>query len=619
MFCVSVMNAQTYLEQANEAFNNREYTQALSLYQKILAKPEKKTDLAQVKFNVAECYRYTGKYEDAITWYNQAKADGYANANYLYHQANIYIKQGKYELAQQKIESFLSVQPGDKDGLRILNNCKFALSATKDSTIYTTKNEQSLNSNYNDYAATTIKLTTVFTSSRIEDKSEQVYSFDAQGYSDFYATTYFKEDKTWSKPQKITAINLPEANEGVLSWCGKTKTVYFTRCNDKKGKDNFCKIYEAGYDDATSAYGIPKPIALAFQQKYDMQHPAISADGSKLYFVAKMDGGQGGADIWYMRKSGDAWGDPVNAGTVINTEFDEMFPTLRDSVLFFASEGHPGYGALDIFYSVQGVEGWSKPVNMKPPFNSSADDFYLSLHADGKSGYYTSNRAGGLGGDDIYSFYLTPVSLTVKGRITDQETGLPLAGATIIITTADGGIDSTTTNANGEYTFELDKDKSYKINAMAPGYFGDSRKLSTQGEKFSKEFSKATGYNYDFSIKRIPKEEIRIDNIYYDLDSYVLREESKPSLDKLVKILEDTPDAFVQINSHTDERGKAEYNQTLSENRAKSVVEYLVSKGISEGHLSYKGFGFMQPVVKGAKTEEEHQQNRRTAFQVIQK
>ena len=152
---------------------------------------------------------------------------------------------------------------------------------------------------------------------------------------------------------------------------------------------------------------------------------------------------------------------------------------------------------------------------------------------------------------------------------------------------------------------------------MTPGYFGDSRKLSTQGEKFSKEFSKANGNNYDFSIKRIPKEEIKIEDIYYDYDSYNLRDESKPSLDKLVKLLEDTPGALVQINSHTDERGKFEYNLKLSENRAKSVVDYLVEKGISAGRLSSKGFASSQPVVKGAKTEEEHQKNRRTTFQVL--
>ncbi|MCS6933804.1 MAG: OmpA family protein [Chitinophagales bacterium] len=615
MFCVQ---AQTNLELANEAFQNRDYVGALTYYRKVLEKPDKKTDLSLVKYNVAECYRYTGRYEDAITWYNQAKAEGYNQPNYLYHQANLYIKQGKYEQALQKIESFLSTQPGDKDALRLREICRFAMTATPDSSVFTIRNEQAINSAYNDYAALRIKLLTFLSSSRIEDKSEPVYTFDGQGFSDIYVTAFFKEDKTWSKPRRVPAISVPEVNEGVMSWCEKTRTVYFTRCNDKKSKDGLCKIYEAVYDENTNTFQTPKPISLSFTQKYDMQHPAISADGSKLYFSARADGGMGGADIWFMRRSGDVWGEPVNLGSVVNTEWDEVFPTLYDSLLIFASDGHPGYGALDIFYSIQGADGWTRPVNMKPPFNSSADDFYLFWQPDGKGGYFTSNRPGGAGGDDIYSFYLTPIQLTVKGRITDQETGQPLAGATVILTAADGWTDSVKTNADGEYSFALEKDKNYKINVQQPGYFGDSRKLSTAGEKFSKEFSRATGHNYDFAIKRIPKEEIRIDNIYYDLDSYVLREESKPELDKLVKILEDTPDAIVQINSHTDERGSAEYNQKLSENRARSVVEYLVSKGISEGRLRYKGFGFTQPVVKGAKTEEEHQRNRRTAFQVIQ-
>jgi peptidoglycan-associated lipoprotein len=198
-----------------------------------------------------------------------------------------------------------------------------------------------------------------------------------------------------------------------------------------------------------------------------------------------------------------------------------------------------------------------------------------------------------------------------------METNQPIAGAIVVLSAADGTSDTTTTNANGEYLFNLDKDKDYKINVLNPGYFGDSRKLSTQGVKASKEYSKANGQNYDFAIKRIPKEEIKIDNIYYDYDSYNLREESKPSLDKLVKLLEDTPGALVQINSHTDERGKFDYNLTLSDNRAKSVVEYLISKGISAGRLSSKGFSSSQPVVKNAKTEEEHQMNRRTTFQVL--
>lgn len=618
LLAIIACSAQTNLELANDAFNAMQYTTALDLFQKVLKKPEKKTDLSDVKFKVAECYRYNGKLNEALEWYGQAKAEGYANPNYLFHQGNIYLKQGKYDLAQQKFESFLSEQPNDKDAIRLLANCKFVISASLDPIFYTFNNEKELNTAYNDYAATQLKFLLVFTSSRLEEKGEAVYSYDGQGFSDLYQAVYSKEDKTWSKAKKIDGLS-SGGNDGVLSYCDKTKTVYYTRCNDGKSKDNFCKIYEAGYDETTNVFGTPKPITLSFVQKGDMEQPAISTDGNRLYFASKMIGGIGGSDIWVMTKNGDSWSEPMNAGSPVNTEYDEMFPVMRDSALLFSSEGNTGYGGLDLFSSVLQNGVWSKPQNLKTPFNSSADDFYLALSSDNKSGYFSSNRAGGAGGDDIYSFFLTPVLLNVKGRIVDMETNQPIAGATVVLTTADGKTDTTTTNANGDYGFNLDADKDYKINVLNPGYFGDSKKLSTQGEKFSKEFSKATGHNYDFGIKRIPKTEIKIDNIYYDLDSFVLRETSKPELDKLVKILEDTPDAFVQINSHTDERGKAEYNNLLSENRAKSVVDYLISKGISGGRLSAKGFGFSQPVIKGAKTEEEHQQNRRTAFQVIQK
>ncbi len=613
---ISTSCAQTNLELANEAFAAKEYAAALPLLQKVLKKPEKKTDLADIKFKVAECYRYSGKPEEAVDWYNQAKAEGYANPNYLFHQGNIYLKQGRYEMAQQKFDNFLAAQPNDKDATRLLNNCKYTLATLQDSSLYTFKNETELNTSYSDYAAAPLKYLLVFTSSRISEKGEAVYSYDGQGFSDLYQAAYYKEDKTWSKAKKLEAISAT-GNDGVLSYCEKTKTVYFTRCNDGKGKNNFCRIFEASYDEATNTFGAPQAIPLSFQQKGDMEQPAIAPGGDKLWFASRMDGGQGGSDLWYMRKDGDSWSEPINAGAVVNTEFDEMFPVMRDSVLYFSSEGNTGYGGLDLFYTTYANGSWNKPINLNAPFNSSGDDFYIAYNSDNKSGYFSSNRSGGVGSDDIYSFFLTPVNILVKGKISDMETNQPIAGAIVVLTAADGTSDTTTTNPNGEYLFQLDKDKDYKINVLNPGYFGDSRKLSTQGVKASKEYSKASGQNYDFAIKRIPKEEIKIDNIYYDYDSYNLREESKPSLDKLVKLLEDTPGALVQINSHTDERGKFEYNLTLSDNRAKSVVEYLISKGISAGRLSSKGFSSSQPVVKNAKTEEEHQKNRRTTFQVL--
>lgn len=619
LLTATLSKAQTNLELADAAYNNKDYTEAVGLYKKILIKPGKQIPVAEIKYKVAESYRYTGKYTEAIDYYEQAKADGYANPNYLYHEGVIYMKQANYAKAQEKFEAFLVLQPNDKDATRQLNNIKFMQSATQEVVFHTVTNVTSLNTVYNDYAAAPVGNTVTFTSSRLEDK-EKVYNFDGQGFTDIYQATYNKEGKTWDKALLLPTLSSP-INEGELSYSPVTKTGYFTRCNDVvKGKDKkkpvLCYIMETTYDEATASWAAPKAIELASPQVSDMWQPSVSTSGDKLYFVSKMEGSLGGNDLWLMQKNGSSWGTAVNLGSTINTDGDEMFPVATDSTLTFASDGHPGYGALDIFTSTITNGTYNKPTNLKQPFNSSADDFYLTYNTDKTSGYFTSNRVGGAGGDDIYNFFLTPVILTVKGRITDQDNRQPIAGVQVVITTA-GGTDTTYTNANGDYTFNLDKDKDYKINVITPGYFGDSRKLTTQGEKFSKEFSKATGNNYDFSIKRIPKEEIKIEDIYYDYDSYNLRDESKPSLDKLVKLLEDTPGALVQINSHTDERGKFEYNLKLSENRAKSVVDYLVEKGISAGRLSSKGFSSSQPVVKGAKTEEEHQKNRRTTFQVL--
>jgi peptidoglycan-associated lipoprotein len=605
-------NAQTRLEMADEAFQNRLYTTALEHYLKVMEKGKTKPE---VIFNMAECYRFTGKHDKALEYYGRAVSSGYEEPNAIYHQGNILIQQGKYAEAEKKMNAFLEKMPNDKDAIRLLNSAKFAQKAQQEATIYTVQNVAALNTPFSEYGTAYLKNKIVFTSSRMEAGSN-VYAFDGQGFSDLFETSYNIKDKSWSKPAKIAALSTPY-NDGTFSYCEKTKTAYFVQCNGANGKNDFCTIMESVYDDANNSWSAPKPINTTLPAKTDIHHPAISADGMILYFTGKMDGGFGGSDIWMLNKRGLQWENPTNLGTGVNTEFDEMFPTLHgDSVLYFASEGHTGLGGLDIFKSVY-RGGWTTATNLKAPFNSSADDFGIIFNADKSEGYFTSSRAGGAGSDDIYTFFLTPITLTVKGKVTDIDGNAPLKNALVVLTLDDGTSDTTRTNDKGEYEFQLNKNKNYKINVSNPGYFGDSKKLSTQGEMFSKEFSKATGHNYDFSIKKIPKEEIRIDDIYYDYNSYALREESKPNLDKLVKLLEDTPDAVIQINSHTDERGQPKYNMELSDNRARSVVLYLIEKGINPARLSSKGYGFTSPVVKGAKTEEEHQLNRRTTFKVI--
>lgn len=609
------LQAQTRLELADELYDNKAYSEAVTAYQKVLAGKVK--DRMNISYKVAESYRYTGELEKSLEWYNRAKSEGYNQPNVLYQQAKIHMQQGNYTAAQEKLNEFLLKMPNDKDAVRMLNNAKYAASVTSQPTIFTVQNAASMNTPHNDYAANYFKNSMVFTSSRLNNADDNIYTFDGQGFSDFYTTQYNTKDKSWNKPEKITAINT-SFNDGVFTYCEKTKAAYFMQCNGSNGKEDFCTIMESVYDEAQNKFSEPKVITTNITTKTDIGQPTISTDGQTLYFVSKMDGGIGSSDLWSLQKRGLQWENIENLGSVINTEFDEMFPVIfQDTILYFASEGHDGLGGLDIFSSIKRNGNWAKPQNLKTPFNSSSDDFYIVYNADKTEGYFTSNRPNGMGADDVYTFFITPILLNVKGSVTDVDNNSQLKNAMVVLTTDDGTTDTAYTNDNGEYEFKLDKNKNYKINVNTPSYFGDSKKLSTLGELFSKEFSKKNGNNYDFNIKKIPKEEIKIDDIYYDYNSFILRDESKPNLDKLVKLLEDTPEARIQLNAHTDERGKQPYNQLLSENRAKSVVDYLVLKGINPIRLSYKGWGSLQPVVKGAKTEEEHQMNRRTTFRVL--
>lgn len=616
LYC-SVLFAQTRLQIADEAFDNQEYSTALHAYNKVFEGKLKNDVRKKIAYKIGESYRHMGRLNDALLWYEESRKLGYEEPHLFYKEAKIFMHLEDYEKATLKVNEFLNFMPNDKDALKLKDNIKFAQQAQNQTSIYTIQNITSLNSEYSEYGITKVKNKIIFTSSRIESSTENIYSFDGQGFSDYYETSYNVNEKTWDNPIKITALSTP-FNEGSFSFAEKTQTAYFTQCNGKTGKNEHCSIYESTLD-AQGNWTAPKKIITPIIENYDMLHPSISSDGQYLYFASKLENGKGGSDIWMLTKRGTQWEQLTNLSEAINTPYDEMFPVIfQDSILYFSSKGHTGYGELDIFYSVKKDGEWKNAINLKAPFNSSADDFYLSFSMPDKSeGFFSSNRMGGKGSDDLYHFFLTPIYLTVKGNITDLDGLSPLKNVLVVISDPTGNSDTTYTDSKGNYSFDLIKNKNYKINVSQPGYFGDSKKLSTENEIYSKEFSKNTGYNYDFVIKKIPKEEIKIEDIYYDYNSYTLRETSKPNLDKLVKLLEDTPDAKIQINAHTDERGQANYNLTLSEDRAKSVVEYLTSKSIDPARLSFKGWGSTTPVIKNATTEEEHQLNRRTTFKVI--
>ncbi len=615
LLTVCTVWGQSKKELADQAFEHKEYYTAIELYQKHLEKSKQPEKDAEVFFNLGESHRNLLQYKEALDWYNKAEGAQYALPHLHFQKGRVLLNLGEYAKAKESLDKFLALQPNDKDGLRVKNNVDFALSVKNDpQPLFTVVNEQLLNTSMSDYGAYYFEDKVIFTSSRMEEGGDpKTYKVDGQGFSHFYAVKYNNENKTWDKPSQLSGVS-SAFNDGVFTFSPDTKTAYFSQCSGDKGEK--CRVMESRYDAGAKTWSEPKPIQFSGDQ-VEMVHPTVSKDGNWLWVTSRKAEGKGGSDIWLLERQGLGWHAPVNVEG-INTEFDEAYPVYaNDTTLYFSSNGHVGMGGLDLFVSIKRNGQWSKPTNMRTPFNSNADDFLLVHGKNKEEGYFSSNRNGGKGSDDIYSFYTTPVFITVKGTVKDVDGMTPLSGVKVILTASDGTVDSTLTDANGNYSFTLNKNLDYKINVILPEYFGDSRTLSTQGELYSKEFSKSTGYDFDFALMRIPKTEITIDDIYYDYNSAILRPESLGNLDKLAKLLEDSPEVQVMINSHSDDRGDDQYNLTLSEERAKSVVDYLISKGINPTRLTSKGWGETTLLVKKAVTEEEHQQNRRTTFKVV--
>jgi outer membrane protein OmpA-like peptidoglycan-associated protein len=334
-----------------------------------------------------------------------------------------------------------------------------------------------------------------------------------------------------------------------------------------------------------------------------------------------MPGGIGGTDIWMCKKEGNAWSQAVNLGPVVNTVENEMFPGIRsDGKLFFASEGHPGYGSLDIFQTSNANGNWTTPVNMQLPINSSYDDFAITFIDKQDGGFFSSNRPGGEGSDDIYAFRVKEKPVLpayISGLVKDKTTMQPIAGATVFLHfPTSGKIKVLKTDSNGRYKTVVSKPEKYTVKAMMPNYIADCMPFLL--ELLEPGTTKMAPRDLLLD-KLVINKTFRIDNIYYDFDKYNIREDAKPELDKLVRIMNENA-ISVELGSHTDCRGTTKYNDKLSQKRAESAVKYIISAGIGKDRITAKGYGESQLVNACADgvdcTPEEHQFNRRTEFKV---
>ena len=377
------------------------------------------------------------------------------------------------------------------------------------------------------------------------------------------------------------------AEMGVCCFTADGKTMYFTYSKPINGSDQGSKIYSS--TRASGTWSEPQEVKLFADSTISCGHPAITPNGDTLYFASDAPGGYGGKDLWLAEYTGDEWVGATNLGPIINTAGDELFPTLRqDGTLYFSSNGHQGYGGLDIFKAVRQDSLWLL-FNMGTPLNSNADDFGMTFMSDKEAGFFSSNRNDRKGYDQIYSFILPEMEFAVEGRVSDIA-GESVSEARLRIVGDDGTNAKVQVKRDGTYKFKLRKDANYVMLAAARGHLNQNQQLSTFNLRDSKTFTQ------DFSLAPISKP-VTMDNIFYDFGKWTLRPESEEGLLQLVKMLGDNPNITIELAAHTDRVGQAEANQLLSDRRAQAVVDFLVMKGIERERLTPVGYGKTKPVV----------------------
>ncbi len=765
------------LKRAKKLMDNLEYLDAIHLYNQIL----QSHDVAEAKINLADCYRKIDDTENAEFWYSQVVRLPEAQPIHKLYYGQALQANDKCDMAKEWYQQYIDANPDDIRGKFLAQSCDYQEElSTKNMGIYEIKHLD-FNSNLDDFSPTYYKDGIIFASERDKGSAvKRIHTWTGQPFNELYyveADAQNSDDEVcnfeYSKPTKFSKSINTKFHEAGVTFTKDQDRMYFTRNNYNNHKRRESdegitklKIYTASGGDGH--WG--KVTELPFNSdEYSCAHPTLDPDSKKMYFASDMPGGFGGMDLYVTEMEGETWGPPINLGPRVNTEGNEIFPYFSNGKLFFASDGHIGLGGLDIYFMNQKDGGeWSLPENLGAPINSSEDDFSLIMNEEGTCGYFASDRKGGTGRDDIYSFakVASPVHIFVydadsgegiegasvlnsctgetlttnaegkaqidmklntcctfdaskeeyedngkegctkdikmgdpvfveipleqakkfdiEGIVFDQSTGLPLEGATVTLVSScdEEKPETAVTDITGKYHFELKKDCCYTVKGEKTDYLAaSSDEVCTKELKESKTFTEnlnlmptkggiasnegdvyydpVTGKYVDrktgnpaqgdypngmtykdgtMYVNGEPYEhtpdfqtgpgEVKdgepipyLVDIYYDFDQSYIRDEAVPELEKVFAMMNDNPNAILEVSSYTDSRGSDSYNDRLSQRRAKAVVKWLRKRGISKSRITAKGYGEQNLVNNCVDqtpcSEEEHQLNRRTEFRVI--
>ncbi len=581
--------------------NLGEYYDAADIYKKVYSKTSSKDKAMKgsVAFHMGECFSKVNNAPRALTGYQNAVRYGYKDSTSYLHAAQMAHKSGQYGEAIKFYNEYLTKDPGSILAKNGLKGCDSARVWKSNPTRYVVKREEKFNSRRGEFSPMLFGKAydqLYITSSRDDAMGDTKSAITGMKNNDFFLIK--KDDKgQWMAPEAITDGINTEFDEGTCSITADGTTMYYTFCSFDEQSPRTAQVYKSSRSGAQWNKGVLLEI---FKDSLAMAaHPAVSPDGEYLYFVSDVPGGYGGKDIWRMSLSGTTANAVENLGPEINTPGDEMFPYVRDSVtLYFASNGHPGMGGLDIFKATKLPSGKWQVENMKSPVNSMGDDFGITFAGEHEYGFFSSNRNDGRGSDHIYSFAYPTITIQMEGWVLDRDE-MEIQDATIRIVGKDGTNEKIIVRKDGTYVAKAKPGMEYVMMASAKGYLNQKQTLTTSNEE------KSQIYYVDFSLPSISKP-VPIDNIFYDFDKATLRPESKEALDELIKMLEDNPNVTIELASHTDRKGKEEYNQNLSQRRAQSVVNYLIAGGIEKDRLTAVGYGKMKPKTINKKMHEKY-------------
>ena len=592
--------AEVSLHKGDQRYALGEYNEAAALYKKAYTGiPSKEKELrASTAFKLGESYRRINYVPRALAAYQNAVRYKYPDSIVYRHLADMQRMNGNTKDALKNYRIALEYDPDDRLAQTGIESCQLVQELKDNPTRYNVKKDVIMNGRYSDWSpvyANDDYSQIIFTSTRKESTGDDINAITGMKSCDFFIVR-MDENGKWQKAEKIEGGPNTAYEDGTCAFSPDFQTMYYTYCSSDPQLPRPATIYESHRSDA--AWSAGKPYSSASDSINNYAHPAVSPDGEWLYFVSDMAGGYGGMDLWRVPVGGRLIG-AENLGPDINTPGNEMFPTFRrNGELYFSSDGHPGMGGLDIFRAVSTSDTTWTVTNMGVPVNSASDDFGMTFEGDYTRGFFSSNRNDGRGRDHIWTFELPETVHKITGWVYEKD-GYELPDALVYLVGNDGTNMKLNVRDDGSFTQRINPGVSYLLLGTAKGFMNYKQEMTADSTNQDRE------YVLQFPLSSISKP-VLIDNIFFDFDRATLRPESAESLDELVQLLKDNSGVTIEIGAHCDYKGDDTYNQRLSQQRAESVVNYLINHGIDKKRLTARGYGESVPKTINRKVAEKY-------------